>query len=451
MPIRPAKTPAMFTLPQPTNRAASKEEERVCLTLRLQTITPIYGGSTKPRHVEKHDPIRGSSIRGSLLFWWRALQGHTCDDSRDLYKKQNALWGGVFGEDVTRSKVEITVKVTRSTEIEKSDINLRDPDAYALFPARGVPRDGIPAAERWKKGVEFELKLWVPKSKEEEVKRSVRAWLMFGGYGGRTRRGLGSLTVRENAEEWLPKAATLAEFRRLLGDDVFQEVPEKKPSQTPSLLGAQVCKGKTPSSDSERAWHAAIGWLKNFRQEQGAANTKAREPGTGRPGRSRWPEADKVRQVSGRGPWAHPPRHNRTPVWPRASFGLPIIGQFQRKDANGQPYPQPEPRDFEITWYQGETKRNRLASALIVKAMALAGGQFVAVALWMYRAFPEGKVGLADPQRAAGSKADFDVLVAQGDTALCAPLRVTNAPRAFAMREAFFGWLGLYGNGEKVA
>lgn len=204
-----------------------------------------------------------------------------------------------------------------------------------------------------------------------------------------------------------------------------------------------------PNDSAERAWTTALGWLNAFRQgTAGPQGQRAREPGPrndrNRPSISNWPEADKVRQLSGPpGGWSHSPRHNKTLVWPRAGFGLPIIGQFQRKGrAQGQRYQ--EPRDFELRWRRGDDEFDRLASPLIVKALPLADGSYAPCALWLWRGYPRnGRVALkpGDP-RSRDSAAEFDLLVADGDTALFEPLGVGQAAEAgVRLRTAFFTWL----------
>ena len=126
---------------------------------------------------------------------------------------------------------------------------------------------------------------------------------------------------------------------------------------------------------------------------EGRRKRERREPDAcgdkDRPSISNWPEADKVRHLSlpeGDLPWAHDPtgRHNATPAWPRAGFGLPIVGQFQmlsrekgiRWDKLSKP--RTEPRDacqspnslrkeygFRRHWRSVHGEHDRLASSLI--------------------------------------------------------------------------------------
>lgn len=99
------------------------------------------------------------------------------------------------------------------------------------------------------------------------------------------------------------------------------------------------------------------------------------------PGQSRWPEADKLRLLTDRK--GHPPRYmDKTPAWPRADFGLPIVGRF--KDPG-------EPKDFTLTWHDGKNQRDRMASPVIVKALSTIQGYRPCV-LWLSRNYPPGQV-----------------------------------------------------------
>jgi len=217
----------------------------------------------------------------------------------------------------------------------------------------------------------------------------------------------------------------------------------------PLLAGSALVCGASSVAKAEDAWCTALNWLRDFRQGKGSdPRQHARESGDRRPGRSRWPEADKLRRISGAGPWAHPPRadYQGPVVWPRASFGLPIVGQFQGRDANNVPYPNPEPGSYELRWFDtAGNERSRLASPLIVKAVSLADGRFVPGALWLNRAFPAGRVELKQgDNRSSRSRADFDQLLAPGDKALFGPLEspaALAAPRGSRMKIAFIEWL----------
>ena len=349
--------------------------------------------------------------------------------------------------------MEIRVSVERAGSTDSSEIRLfsvreqpATPGAYALWPARAETRANTPTAPRRQPGTQFQLTLKVPAAHEAEVKNALRAWILFGGYGGRTRRGLGSLKVLENARSWLPSAGKREALTSLFGLDLF-EAPTRTPCDVPWFGGAAI-HVETKGADAQRAWTTALDWLKDFRQ--GTIDHqqlgRAREPGTGkaqpsRPSISNWPEADKIRHIKNK-TRAHAPRHNATAAWPRAGFGLPIIGQFQTQDRAGQRFdsnkPQnggyDEPGAFELRWRAGNVEHDRLASPLIVKALPLADGMFAPCALWLNRAHPvNGQVVLRNVNN---SEAPFDRLVAAGDHAQFSALA-----NKTSLRQAFLDWL----------
>ncbi len=430
--------PAYESLPARRERSTRGGPALCSLSVVVDVVTPILGGGSQTRAIDEVEVIRPTTLRGHLRFWWRALRGHEHEfpSANDLYEAESLLWGRAAADKGGRSAVEIRVELQRAGEIDASDIHLvHTPGAYALWPARAEHRMDTPAAPRRQPGTRFRLTLTAPKDREAELRNVVRAWLLFGGYGSRTRRGLGSLAVIEDARAWLPTAATREALTALFGCDVFAP-PNRQAVDTPWLAGAALHIGKA-EGDAARAWTTALEWLKEFRQgTSGGSGNRAREPGTGklqpnRPSISNWPEPDKVRHLKGRKA-AHPPHHNATPAWPRAGFGLPIIGRFQKRPRNGGRLDEPD--GFELRWRSdnGE-EHDRFASPLIVKAMPLADGSFLPCALWLNRAYPQGEVFVGGVNRSA---APFDRLVAPGD----AP-RFSALAGKGSLRNAFLDWL----------
>lgn len=475
------KAPAYANLPPAKPRAARGGPELREVRVRLEVITPIFGGSHQTRAIDDVDVIRAPSVRGHLRFWWRALYAAQFANTNELYQRESALWGRAASDEGGRSAVEIRVSIEHRGHRDDNEIILyprknqqETPGAYALWPARAETRTKMPTAPRRQPGTKFQLTLKIAGTEEYEieVKNALRAWILFGGYGGRTRRGLGSLTVIDNVSDWLPTAATREAIKKLFGFDIFA-APTRTPGDVPWLGGASIHIGSA-GRKAQTAWTTALNWLKEFRQGyKGEAGRRAREPGpngnTQRPSISNWPEADKVRRLStpqGRLRWAHTPRHNQTPVWPRAGFGLPIIGQFQSRSRkkhptrkrNGRPdemrwnelpedHPNygTEPEGFELRWTAANKTYDRLASPLIVKALPLADGSFVPCVLWLNRSYPNGaQVGLARPSRDRPDEkevdlrtvAPFDRLAAPGDTA-----RFSALANKTSLREAFLDWL----------
>ncbi|HLH71454.1 MAG TPA: type III-B CRISPR module RAMP protein Cmr1 [Candidatus Dormibacteraeota bacterium] len=407
------------------------------LSVQLEVVTPILGGGSQAREIDEVEVIRPATVRGHLRFWWRALRGHEFEDAAALHAAESALWGRAADERGGRSPVELRVDlVGRPRGKVTSNIDLSRPEAYALWPAR-AQQGGTPPAPRYHPGTRFRLTLTAPAEREAELQNVVRAWVLFGGYGSRTRRGLGSLTVVEEAERWLPREATRKALAQLFGRDLLAG-PHRLPVDTPWLAGAALRAGHL-EGDPVRAWTTALGWLREFRQgTSGPAGERAREPGSSnRPSVSNWPEADKVRHLTGKTK-GHPPRHNAVPAWPRAGFGLPI--GFHFKDMHGL-----EPGDVRLIWQPRDEPdpADRLASPLITKALPLAGGSFAPCALWLHRAHPQGVVVL---EGIPASAAPFDRLVAPGDQARFRPLVGKSDLRA-----AFLDWLDRRHRPEVVA
>ena len=414
--------------------AQSATRDRRSVTLELITLTPIYGGGVAARSIDEIDMIRIPSIRGALRLFWRALFGGGLS-SRELYIRERELWGGLglgAGDGARRSSVCLRLVVTEPSDIDASEPSMRTHDAYALWPAQSPKRtlDGK-AAPRRMPGVRFSLTVSYPavEQTEREVLATLKAWVLFGGIGGRTRRGCGALGFQSNGKKlriperggpWLP--ADAKELSKLFGN----ERPLSEARTFPILNGSRFVMGGA-KREAPEAWHESLKWLREFRQgcspnqidatpagafarqrtvaiRPGGSDTKADHPG-----RSRWVEADKVRHFFA-GKYSHPPLpgHGESPAWPRAEFGLPIEIRFKRQDRHRQPCD--EPPDVQLNWRVAGEKaaRSRLASPLIVKPMQLANGGFAALALWLRRALPaKAEVGIV-VKRAAQDAPSLD-------------------------------------------
>lgn len=459
--------PRYDSLPAANLRAVRYGPELTEISVRIEVVTPILGGAALPRTVDEIDFIRTATIRGHLRSWWRALNGHRYERPEELYARESELWGRAAGDEGGRSAIELRVGIEQAGKIDSSKIRLQrskegeaTPGAYALWPAREEKKENRPTAPRRTPGTTFLLALTAPSAHIQDLENAVRAWLLFGGYGSRTRRGLGSFRVLDAPRAWLPYAATRQELERLFGRDIFA-APGRSSNDVPRLAGAALHVGHA-QRDAQTAWKTALEWLKEFRQgTSGNPGGRAREPGAdGRPSISNWPEPDKIRQLSRpqKGlPWAHKPRHNGQPAWPRAGFGLPIRGRFQGESRERRPgWKQGDKQrpfllwhelppthanfgtepggDFEIAWRERNEEYDRLASPLIVKAMALANSEFVPCALWLNRAYPQnGEVVLRGVRN---SVAPFDLLMDGGDTP-----RFSALAGKQSLREAFFDWL----------
>jgi CRISPR-associated protein Cmr1 len=434
------------SLPAPVRRSRRNEAPRESFSLEIETVTPILGGAPETRTIDEIDVIRVPTIRGHLRFWWRALYGAGYHTPAELFAAESALWGRAADENGGRSEVEITVEVRRPVpRPDPNDVDYRTPGSYALWPAMAIKESGKerPPAPRYPASVHFGFHLSGPEKRILELRNVVRAWLLFGGYGSRTRRGLGSFALvgPRGQVQWLPsiedpddidptdlQSEFRAELDRLFGQDVF--AGEARAGQTPSLAGGTLLLGGLHRRDgAQRAWLEALHWLRDFRQQPDFARERGSPPG-----QSRWPEADKLRHLTQK--FGHPARYtDPAPAWPRAEFGLPIVGRF---------IGQGEPDPFVLAWEIDEASarpeedrtKDRLASALIVKPLQTVQG-FYPCALWLNRAVPPGKVVAID---IPGSSAPFESLGTQSDLRLADRLRAPFA-RKPSVKTAFIDWV----------
>ena len=447
--IRACMAPRLEELPR-----RRRELREPVVEVGLRTTTPIYGGGVRTREVDAVDVIRVPSVRGHLRWWWRVLFAGEHEDPRRLFEAERLRWGGIGEKDeARRSAIAVEVGVRRSTaRVDDRPFGESGP-AYALWPARGF--GGEPDAQRYRAGIELELRGYVAAGRLEGVEREkveaelrdcVRAWILFGGYGGRTRRGLGSLTVVGDAVSWVPSTGTSAGIDAVFGRSVFAASARRCDGEIPRLAGAELHAG-APQDEAQRAWAAAVGWLQEFRQGVDAGARRRGHPAgwePSRPGVSSWPEPDKIRLLAPpkAQPWSHPPRHSAVAAWPRAGFGLPIGGRFQTRRRKDDPQRGSyiEPDDFWLKWRDAEGDlRERLASPLILKAMPLVGGRFAPIALWLHRGDPPGgRVVLCMGNAVRpGSAVPFGgPPVAPGDRCEFSPL--ADKP---SLQRAFFDWL----------
>jgi CRISPR-associated protein Cmr1 len=323
--------------------------------VKLQTITPMFGGSAETRRVDPEHPIRAASVRGHLRFWWRATAGAAFETEKELYDAESTIWGNTKLHGKVRIEVEVTnagqeVEPVRHVPRKNGKMGVdfgSNPayPAYALFPFQGTIKYGRTdeAPDKARNDIKFTLCLYYPADLRSQVETALHAWVMFGGIGSRTRRGCGSLQVVDD------------DARKL-------NAPTESPNML-TTLPASYFVGR-PQHDALRAWADAVAVYRDFRQSVGFARNRGQQPN--RPGRSRYPEPDTLRRLTNRHAPQHVPTH---PVrgFPRADLGLPIIFHFMDERAG-------DPSDQTL---QGKQEgKQRFASPIITKA-AVIDGQIV--------------------------------------------------------------------------
>jgi CRISPR-associated protein Cmr1 len=334
-------------------------------TLKLKTITPMFGGSATPREVDQKNPVRAASVRGHLRFWWRALYGGKFATSEKLFEAEEAIWGSAKNPGRVALRVQTISKgdvkacctylhPTRDGGKLKTYPYFGAYPGYALFPFRGEAKRDKRTKEvviteqpaNCLTEVEFVVELSFPVEVADQVRCALAAWVKFGGIGARTRRGCGSI----EATEGLTHVTALLQRR----EQILTLAPIK-------VLAAQAI-GKE-KEHAVHAWAEAVKVYQEFRQGKNYARDPGSDPNMpAKLGRSRYPEPDTIREAFEGKSWRHTPQH---PVrgFPRADLGLPIVFHFQEEGPDD---------DFIL-----ESNSNfgaRFASPVITKAVRVDGG-----------------------------------------------------------------------------
>lgn len=339
-----------------------------CFELRIKVITPIFGGSDKPGQVDPFRPISAKSIRGHLRFWWRACVADNYKTSEDLFIAEADIWGGVNVPDgnakvAKESKVKLTVDILKSGTVSDNR-KWQGPLRYALFPFSGnEDTKQNEGAGKCLENVEFQLNIWCPTEIREEVAQALRAWILFGGIGARTRRGCGSLFCVNWSDQLGDFPSNTKELiKKGLPQNCAQQIEPKWPNlfRTRQVIGEP----KTPVE----AWSDAVGLMQKFRQ--GVDLDQKQNSSKRRYSKSKWPEADSIRE-NAKTKCKHTPQGKSLEYYPRADLGLPIVMQFP--GCNGCP------RSHTIG--VGEDANGRMASPIILKPLAISESKAVPLVL----------------------------------------------------------------------
>ncbi len=200
--------------------------------LDLTALTPIYKGGADPDGIDESYPFRGPTIRGQLRTWWRATQDTTNLETLRLAERD--LFGGVFEKDAAERQ-DPGAKPRPAASLVR--VGLSD-----MSSKRGRPGLGLKYAVGWVDGgaeayhleARGRLRVEVPGEHGAAMDRALRAWLLLGGVGSRSRRGLGKVwTTTSDVIEPLASA-----------DDLLAQLALLMPTQAtrpwPSLSGLRI-------------------------------------------------------------------------------------------------------------------------------------------------------------------------------------------------------------------
>lgn len=380
----------------------------------IQIITPIFGGGVKANENDPVTPIRPSSIRGHLRFWWRATSGAKYPNVAELRQREGEIWGTTKNP----SPVGIEVNVESNDEpfecaryeerhgregynlIWSKPLDSRNSSLpYALFPFQGIAPDKRDSKDPSKmiKSARFSLIALVPNQErmsrfqseynnqrnkkglpilkevdnniQKDIESAIWAWVNFGGIGSRTRRGCGALyCIQSNLLNQNITPPSLKDFQNWWAERIsYYDISSFMTPRKWTTLGRIYLKD---GRDSISCWEACISVMKKFRQGVGIGRDLGKGP---RPGRSRWPEPESLRNLisaqkglKNRPSKWHPPDRRITDIaFPRAEFGMPIIIEIRGEDI--KPTLQPN------------KDHDRMASSLILRPIKFGDNRFASM------------------------------------------------------------------------
>ncbi len=367
--------------------------------LEVSVVTPLFGGGATPATADPLYPVRPASVRGHLHFWWRACKSSKYATAHSLFAREEDIWGstekpgrlGVVVDILRRGYDEhwacYDERDDGSGRYKSVPTTLGGYPAYALFPFKGeLTRDQKavkqpPALAR--RDVQFRVRIEVTCPIDDateamlkaEAEASLWAWLTFGGIGARTRRGCGSLYCSDAPFVPPPSIASIDDWLRQ-GFGRYVE-PATRQLPMPTLRGARLTWRNRAQSPFE-SWSTAVRVLADYRQGEGVGRNPADpQKHPRRPGRSRWPEADSVRLLSGKAASNHSPTHEAGVYFPRADLGLPIVFHYQNP-SQPRGTPQDPPDSVLQSSVDGIT---RMASPIVLKPLALSATSAVTLML----------------------------------------------------------------------
>jgi len=344
------------------------------LTYDMKLLTPMVGGGVESWKPDLFCPVRIQSIKGILRFWWRTMQNIQRYDV--LIANENTLWGC----SRNASRVAINVEIKARPEIVKLERDERDRVQYGdLHPYVLFPLQGQKGMDRFTliRSMKFRLVIRCPESEWETVDKCMTLWVLFGGLGARTRRGCGSLYCSKVMEEFQS------------GEDVWEFLegftrkgsPDFASSHYPSLSNCRFAWSEIDvqgEADPIGIWSDFLDKYYRFRQGPGVGrDTKDNK----RPGRTRWPEADTIRDITGIY-GNHVPMHPARPWFPRGAYGLPIETEF-RNDST-------DPVDIKFRLRPPKDLGDRWPSPVILKIIKLSSSsRFLKACLILNHRLPD--------------------------------------------------------------
>lgn len=306
---------------------AKQTFEADTVSLDVELITPLFGGGVMTKKVDEICWLRGSEVKASLRFWWRALYGHHYESPKDLHTAESKLFGSAKGSEGETSPVAVVVKVMKEITPMRLAFPAGDARVGTYFPGAegmGGQEETMLGAPGAKASLMLVFRKELPIPERQEIQQALVAWLVFGGTGSRTRRGAGALAPTDPKQAMNVGYPVTAEAL----DAFLLQLASPKPFKGEFFClanGAKVIRTKDGLA-AQRIHEALMDHWRSFRQNR-------RHPdnwqGKGPWGQSLWPEGDVVRRETKMEFDNHGPHPDQKDQAPRALLGLPIVIHFK--------------------------------------------------------------------------------------------------------------------------
>lgn len=197
------------------------------LDFTLELVTPAFLGGAD-RNWRPDEGLRVPSLRGVLRFWYRAKEGGRA--SEELFREESRIFGSTgFGQG-------LRLIPTALADVQPESRSYTVDEKYLGYGA---------ASESWRHpapaGARFGFRALGTPGQLEELQRCLMLLHLFGGVGGRSRRGWGSVAVEmklENGEPFPPPASESDDLGQWM-EKIFQSVwpqEEARPSRREANL-----------------------------------------------------------------------------------------------------------------------------------------------------------------------------------------------------------------------
>lgn len=327
-------------------------------------ITRLFGGGARAREIDKVAWLRSSAAKSALRAWWRAGHAHDYPSLAALLDREERIFGasGTFDAEGRPRKgpgvLEVESRCVQGSAAEEYRESPGSVINYALFPASEMGQQAaklVAPSDRTRSVVILRSRSSVD-TDLEAILEGLRLWLVLGGAGARTRRGVGALAMAEagRARE-LGIPTTAAELRAFLKKHCQRRVLPASLAGVFSLARTRKVFLGPPQNSGEGAQKVLLSLLREARQDR----DRPRAP-------SKWPEADAVRlKFDPQRSWGHEPKEANAGRYPRAALGLPIVLHFKDR-------PPAEPPEHQVLAAlpdkeKGWKKLDRYTSPIILR------------------------------------------------------------------------------------